>query len=540
MRLASIPFDAGAAEEAAQSACVGPLGDLAAFARHPQAGRVWLITRGAQPAGGEMAPGARWQAPVWGLGRVFGLEHPNHWGGLVDLSTTDEAADCAEHLFRTLHSADSEDQIVFRNGKRLVGRLVQATASEAAPIALCADGTYVVTGGFGGLGTAIARWLAERGAGRIILAGRNPRPLAADFVAAVDAAGSKVVPVRLDVASEVDVSQFLRDLARQGHTVRGIVHAAADLSSAPMTELTENAVASMLRPKLLGTDALERLTRSSARDFVVLFSSSTSLLGAAGLAHYAAANAFLDATAYAAPAVCGRILAINWGTWSVMRTTTQQTRQSYEASGLQPLLVDEALDLLARTLPTDARQKMIARVDWSKMKPLQEARRERPFLADLGTLARMSVVLNTGAADTLLHRLADMAEAEREDILTEFVRTRVMATLGSIDEPPSVDIGMFDLGMDSLMAVELNRSLEAGTGLRLPSTLTFNYPTIRAMAGYLCRAFAQTDGVAQESRDGQISSTSDAAKESTLTTGLDELQEDEIVARLVARLDALK
>jgi NAD(P)-dependent dehydrogenase (short-subunit alcohol dehydrogenase family)/acyl carrier protein len=488
-----------------------------------------------------MAPGARWQAPVWGLGRVFGLEHPNQWGGLVDLSTTDEAADCAEHLFRTLHSADSEDQIAFRNGRRLVARLVQATTTEASPIALRADGTYVVTGGFGGLGGAIARWLAERGAGKIILAGRNPIPLSADVIAAVDATGSEVVPVRLDVASEADVGQFLRDLARQGHTVRGIVHAAADLSSAPMTELTQDAVASMLRPKLMGTDVLERLTRSSARDFVVLFSSSTSLLGAAGLAHYAAANAFLDATAYAAPAVCGRILAVNWGTWSVMRAITQETRQSYEASGLQPLLVDEALDLLARTLPTDARQKMIARVDWSKMKPLQEARRERPFLADLGTMIRISPAgLSTDAVDPLLHRLADMAEAEREDIVTDFVRIRVMATLGSIDEPPSIDIGMFDLGMDSLMAVELKRRLEAGTGLRLPSTLTFNYPTIRAMAGFLCRALAQTDDDAQKSTDGEISSPSDAAKVSALATGLNELQEDEIVARLVARLEALK
>jgi acyl carrier protein len=175
------------------------------------------------------------------------------------------------------------------------------------------------------------------------------------------------------------------------------------------------------------------------------------------------------------------------------------------------------------------------------MKPLQEARRERPFLADLGTLARMSSAgLSTDAVDARLHRLADMTEAERVDIMTDFVRTRVMATLGSIDEPPSIDIGMFDLGMDSLMAVELKRSLEAGTGLRLPSTLTFNYPTIRAMAGFLCRALAQTDDDAQKLTDRQISSPSDAAKESALTIGLNELQEDEIVARLVARLEALK
>src|SRR5262249_43987312 len=163
-----------------------------------------------------------------------------------------------------------------------------------------------VTGGFGGLGGAIAQWLAQRGAGRIILAGRNLRPLAADAVAAIDAAGSEVIPVGLDVTSEADLGSFLHDLAHQGHTVRGIIHAAADLSSAPMTGLTQDVVASMLRPKLMGTDLLERLTRSPARDFMVLFSSSTSLLGAAGFAHYAAANAFLDATAYAAPAECGK------------------------------------------------------------------------------------------------------------------------------------------------------------------------------------------------------------------------------------------
>ena len=225
LRLASVPFDGRAAEEAEELACAGPLRDLVAFSRHPQAGRAWLVTRGAQAAGGEMAPGARWQAPVWGLGRVFGLEHPDHWGGLVDLSTADDAVDCAEHLLQTMRSPDSEDQIAFREGRRFVARLVHSTMAEAVPIALRADGAYIVTGGFGGLGGAIARWLAQRGAGRIILAGRNLRPLAVDVVAAIDAAGSEVIPVGLDVTSEADIGSFLHDLAHQGHTVRGIIHA---------------------------------------------------------------------------------------------------------------------------------------------------------------------------------------------------------------------------------------------------------------------------------------------------------------------------
>jgi acyl transferase domain-containing protein/phospholipid N-methyltransferase/acyl carrier protein len=539
MRLGSIPFDAGATEGATDIACLAPLRDLVAFTRHPQAGRAWLITRGAQQAAGQMAPGARWQAPVWGLGRVFGLEHPNHWGGLVDLSPTDDPADCAEQILRVLNSPDAEDQIAFRGGKRLVGRLVPATTAEAAPINLRADGTYVITGAFGGLGSIIAKWLAERGAGRIILAGRHPRPLP-EVVAEIKAVGSEVVLVRLDVANEADVSQFLRNLALGSQTLRGIVHAAADLNSAPMTELTLDAVVSMLRPKLAGTDLLERLTRSPERDFVVLFSSSTSLLGAAGFGHYAAANAFLDATAYAAPASSGKVLTVNWGTWSAMRNISAETRQSYEASGLQPLPTDAALDLLARTLATDARQKMIAQVDWTKMRPLQEARRERPFLADLAILSAPATVdRGADAENALLHRLTGMAEIEREEIVTDFVRSRVMATLGSADEP-SVDVGMFDLGMDSLMAVELKRSLEAGTGLPLPSTLTFNYPTIRAMAGYLCGAFAQTNGSIQNPAAVHKGSEAEAATVSTLTTELDQLQEDEIVARLAARLETLK
>jgi myxalamid-type polyketide synthase MxaE and MxaD len=222
-----------------------------------------------------------------------------------------------------------------------------------------------------------------------------------------------------------------------------------------------------------------------------------------------------------------------------MRRVTDETRRSYEASGLQPLLEDEALDLLARALSTPARQKMIAAVDWSKMKPLQEARRQRPFLADIRISARTaSADTSRDAATALLHRLADATEGEREEIVTDFVRTRVMGVLGSVDEPPGIDIGMFDLGMDSLMAVELKRSLEAGTGLQLPSTLTFNYPTIRAMTGYLCRVFA-TDVDLQESTHGQ-SSSSDAETASVPKSELDELPEDEIVARLIARLDSLK
>lgn len=540
--LADLGFDdAGGAEAASQQACYRPLRDLVAFARHPSAGRAWLVTRGAQSVAGAIAPRARWQSPLWGLGRVFGLEHPDHWGGLVDLPPDGDPAQYAEALVRTMDACDGEDQTAFREGRRLAARLTPVSVPEVMPIALRRDGSYLVTGGFGGLGGCVARWLAERGAGRIILAGRHPQP-DSEIIREIEARGVAVEACRLDVADEGDVAGLVKDLAQRGHTLRGIVHAAADLSSAPMHALNEDTVKAMLRPKIAGTDVLERLTRSRDRDFVALFSSSTSLLGAADYAHYAAANAFLDGMAASAPLSNGRIVAINWGTWEVMRTASEQMRQSYLDIGMEPLGTEQALDLLGRALASGEHQMMIARLDWSRFKPIQEARRRRPFLADVGggTAAGTGGEQASEAAAALMLQLSSFAPDGREQALIDFVRANVVATLGDEGMPPGVDVGMFDLGMDSLMAVDLKRRLEVGIGLSLPSTLTFNYPTIRAMAGYLGRVLAPTgDGAVT---DGEASPRGGVAPGAAAlqATDLETLSDEDLAARLLARLEEIK
>ena len=218
-----------------------------------------------------LRPGRR---PCGGLGRVFALEHPDRWGGLVDLPPDADPRAQAAALLSALDASDGEDQSAFRNGARHVPRLRHVSRPDAAPYAPRRDATYLVTGGFGGLGLVVARWLAENGAGRIVLAGRNP-PKDEGALRELRNLGSDVVPCRVDIADETRLRDALTGLADATKPLRGIFHAAADLSTAPIEALGRDQVAAMLRPKIEGTVLLERLTRGPTRDFLVLFSSTT-------------------------------------------------------------------------------------------------------------------------------------------------------------------------------------------------------------------------------------------------------------------------
>jgi acyl carrier protein len=297
----------------------------------------------------------------------------------------------------------------------------------------------------------------------------------------------------------------------------------------------------MLRPKLDGTVLLERLTREAGLtlDFLALFSSTTALLGAAGLSHYAAANAFLDAFAHSAARASGpgarRILSVNWGTWEAMRLATAEAQRSYAEAGLLPMPAGEALEALGRLLGGGEPQRAVARVDWGVLRPLHEARRPRPFLARLGA-PTAAPAPGKAAVAILAERLASAPAASRRDVLLDYVRGEVAAVLGEGDEAAAIapTTGFFELGMDSLMSVELKRRLERGAGRTLPSTLTFNYPNAAALAGFLDQALAPGSAAAPgATAAAPAASTPPPAPEGAL----DALSEDELEARLLAKLE---
>ncbi|MEO8804850.1 MAG: type I polyketide synthase [Burkholderiaceae bacterium] len=494
--------------------------------------RVWLVTQGAQAVDGRVAPSAPWQAPLWGWGRGFALEHPGQWGGLVDLPAAGDVEAGAQTLLAAIDADDTEDQTAWRGGKRLAARLVNAAAPAAATPSFKADACYLVTGGFGGLGLVVARWMAERGARHIALLGRHV-DAAAESVRALEALGVKVYPLQGDVADEAALSKLLQQLRADAPPLRGVMHAAAALSTAPLADMTLTQVAEMLRPKLAGTVLLERLTRDQGLDFLVLFSSTTALLGASGLAHYAAANSFLDAFALAMNPL-RRVLSVNWGTWEVMRLASADNQRSYREGGLQPMAASDALDALGRLLAGTQPQAVVAKVDWSVLKPLHEARRSRPLLARLGVV--VPVVLAAARAEAgpgLQVRLAAVPAAMRHDLLVEFVQHEAAAVLGlGSGAAVPTTTGLFDLGMDSLMAVELKRRLERGAGRPMPSTLTFNYPNVAALARFL-----ETQLIVKAPEAAAAPEVSAAVIVPSAEAELDTLSDDELEARLMARLE---
>jgi acyl transferase domain-containing protein/acyl carrier protein len=488
---------------------------------------VWVVTRRAQPAGVASGRLSVSQSAIWGLGRVVALEHPELWGGLIDLDSDDAAAGASAVLEEMLAN-DGEDQVARRGPDRLVARLLPASVPPHAAVPLRGDAAYLVTGGLGRLGLKVAKWLAERGAGHLVLIGRrSPDQRQREAIAAIEAIGAAVHAVAADVAEAREMSALFGRFGTEWPALRGVVHAATDHGAALLREMSIDALSSMLRPKVAGASVLDSLTRDVALDFFVLFSSTTGLLGSAGLGHYAAANSFLDALAHDRRAQGFSAVAINWGAWDEMRVSTDDDRRRISQGGLLPLPSPTALQAFGMLLQGPPPQITVASVDWPVLKAVYEARRRRPFLERLGGRSAKREAAPVQQAAGLVARLEAARPNDRRDVLIDFVRRAAGAVLGLAAADVDVDRGLFDMGMDSLMSVDLKSRLEAGSGQPMPSTLAFNYPTVTAIATYFEKQLA--DLFAPAAEPAATTPYVDAVED-------DELSEDELMALLADKL----
>ena len=281
----------------------------------PGAPPLWLVTRGAVRVGEQLAPVAVGQAPLWGFGKVVGLEHPEMRGGLIDLAP-EGVEEEARALVAELWDSGGEDQIALRKAGRYVARLVRSKPGEAAGVKLGTEGSYLITGGLGALGLRVARWLVEQGARHVVLVGRRgATPQAQAVVSELEAGGARVMVVKADVSKVEDVARVLEEIKLSGAPLRGIVHAAGVLSDGILLQQQWDRFVQVMAPKVLGGWNLHTLTLDTPLEFFVCFSSLASLLGAPGQGNYAAANAFLDALAHQRRAQGLPGLSINWGPW---------------------------------------------------------------------------------------------------------------------------------------------------------------------------------------------------------------------------------
>src|SRR6185436_9274414 len=209
--------------------------------------------------------------------------------------------------------------------------------------------------------------------------------------------------------------------------LRGVVHAAAALDATPIRELDLERLRAILAPKVLGTWLLDQATRGMDLDFFALFSSTTALLGATGFAPYAAANQYLDAVAHARRARGAAAVSVNWGIWDEMRVASEEDRRRFFDTGLRPMASAAALELLGAALGGDGAQPVVANIDWTVLKPLYEARRRRPFLADVGSPAAAAAPAPSGGGLRL--RMEGAAPGARRDLVLQWVREEVAAVL---------------------------------------------------------------------------------------------------------------
>ncbi|MHB1132627.1 MAG: type I polyketide synthase [Chloroflexota bacterium] len=476
-------------------------------ALHEQGGSrvpcLWVATRNAQPLPADGAPLAIAQSPLWGLGRVVALEYPECWGGLVDLDGHADQATNAIALVAEILNSDGEDQVAWRGGQRYVARLLPRPALHAKGVHWQTDGSYLITGGLGGLGVKLARWMVEQGARHLVLLGRSGLAAGGDSalghnitleeasrrataVAEIEALGAQVTLVEADIADGDRMSALFERFGRDLPALRGVVHAAAGLSSWQLSEMTLAALEDAQHAKVLGTWVLHELTKGLDLDFFVAFSSTTALWGSRSLGHYAAASQFLDTFAHFRRAQGLPTLSINWGVWDEMRVASAQERGVVAQFGLTAMRSAEALDALAAVLGNaEVSQVAIAAVNWSALKPAYEAKRQRPLLAHVGA-AQPAPSKPVEAGSNLLKQLRAVNDDERHHLLLARVRWQVAKVLGRDPSRPIDDRqGLFEMGLDSLMSVDLKGRLEADFACSLPSTLTFNYPTVEALARYL-------------------------------------------------------
>jgi polyketide synthase 12/myxalamid-type polyketide synthase MxaB len=320
---------------------------------------------------------------------------------------------------------------------------------------------------------------------------RAPSEAAGIVIAALRRAGAEVSVIEADVASAEAVDRVVAEIARTGHPLRGIVHAAGTLDNAVLSQQHAGRLARVMAAKVDGTWNLERATRHLALDFFVLFSSAAALLGSPGQANHAAANVFLDAVAHHRRARGLPALSLDWGAWSeVGAAAHEETARRIALRGMGRMRPDEALDALAIAMNGDEGQVAVLPVDWASLRARRREERRPSLLRALESSepGPRRPTVSTGTAEALLVRLREAAPAKRQRLLSEHIAGRVTRVLG-LDASQVIDLlrPLKELGIDSLMAVELRNVLKADLALEggLPATLVFDYPTVDAIANYL-------------------------------------------------------
>ncbi|MFE9680739.1 type I polyketide synthase [Streptomyces sp. NPDC006285] len=453
--------------------------------------RLVILTRGAMSTGAGDEQGDLAGAAVWGLIRTAQSEHPDRFV-LVDLDGTDAS-------LRALPAAlaSSEPQLALRDGRLVAPRLGRVrsdapdTGAAAAPAPFDPQKTVLITGGTGALGSLLARHLVDtHGARRLLLISRSGARAGSDIVAELAELGAEVTIAACDAADREALETLLAGLPPE-HPLGAVVHCAGTLDDGIVTALSPERFDGVLRPKVDAAWNLHQLTQDMDLDAFVLFSSVVGVLGSPGQANYAAANAFLDALAQQRRAAGLAAKSLAWGLWQtgMADTLDEQDQARMNRNGLLPMPADQAFGHFDAAFGAAPAALVPAKLDLTGLRARAASAPVAPLFRGLVRAPLRSAAQTSGsagAAGGLRQSLVGQPEAEQLQIILDFLRTHVAAVLGhgsaSAIEPTH---SFRELGFDSLSSVELRNTLNKASGMRLASTLLFDYPTPEVLAGYM-------------------------------------------------------
>jgi myxalamid-type polyketide synthase MxaB len=394
----------------------------------------------------------------------------------------------AREAFQTMAQAKHIGKVVVSLQQRahLQIKPERQALDHEAGITIRADGSYLLTGGLGGLGLHLATWLVQQQAGHVILVGRRPpSPAAQATLDHLQQQGASLEVVLADISQVDELAALLTRVKQQKPPLHGLIHLAAHLHDGILPHLTLNNFQQVMAPKVAGAWHLHMLTRDIPLDFFVLFSSVASLIGSQAQSNYAAANAFLDGLANYRQQQGLPGLSINWGAWARIGLAAAEEKrgQRLELQGLISMSPEQGIGAFQHLLRQPIAGGQIGVMDFN----LKQWRQSTAYAMRSPLFAALTTTqLQTAVSSSPLRVSLQNANAgERHHLLQEHIREHVTRVLRLPATRIDTDATFKSLGFDSLMAVELRNLLEQTTGLTLPSTLIWRYSTITLLAEHL-------------------------------------------------------
>ncbi|KAA8785738.1 acyl transferase domain-containing protein/acyl carrier protein [Paenibacillus sp. 4624] len=448
--------------------------------------RVWVVTKGAQQVVDAAPLSQISQSPIWGLAKAIGhQEYMDQWGGIIDLDDNSSAEDNSSNLFEEVWHTDGEDHLAYRMGQRYILRLEEdITLNSSIPAKFRGDVSYLITGGFGGLGLLTSKWMIEHGARRLILMGRaefperkswrdiDPDSVQGKRIAAVkelEKLGATIHFAKADVCNKEEIERAVHEYNEAGWPeIRGVIHAAGVARPQLLYQMKQHDFINVLRPKVLGGWNLHEQFKDDPLDFFILFSSVASIVVMSGQANYSAGNSFLDALAHYRRARGMHGLSINWGPWLESGMATQlDLLNFFDTRGLFAMTNSQGLEALNHILCQTRAQFTVLGADWPRVAdknyPLGNV---PPLIASLVSKHRALQAQSDSEGQHTVNFVEELMSVtepeERLEMLVSYLLDVSSTVLRMNRSSIEASSPLNSFGLDSMMAMELKGAIESG------------------------------------------------------------------------------